>query len=76
LTGETQVKAASKWLLVPYVVGVVVLCYVVIFTRVGAKVYNGVSIAMMVWFFVFCVYSLMHLLWLWVRRKRAAKVVE
>jgi len=76
VAGETLVKRSSKWLVVPYVVGMAVLCYLVIFTRVGAKIYGGVSIAMMVWFFCFSVYTLLHLVWLSIRRKRPAKVSE
>jgi hypothetical protein len=70
------VKPSSKWWAVPYVVGVAVFVYLAIFTKLGAKIYGGISIALMVWFFCFSVYTLVHLLWLWIRRKRSTKVVE
>jgi hypothetical protein len=66
----------SKLWVVPYVVGILVLLYLILGTNLGAKIYNGVSIAMMVWFFFFSVYTLTHLLWLKMRSRRATKVLE
>ena len=69
-------KASSKWWAVPYGIGILALCYLVFFTRLGAQIYGGVSIALLVWFFLFSLYTLVHLMWLRVRRQRAAKVSE
>ena len=67
-------KAASKWWAVPYVIGVVLLGYLVIGTKLGGQIYGGISIALMIWFFVFCLYTLIHLVWLKIRGRRSAEV--
>lgn len=66
-------KSASNWWAVPYVVGIAVLAYLVIGTKLGGQIYGGISIALMIWFFVFCLYTLIHLVWLRVRGRRSAE---
>jgi uncharacterized membrane protein YhaH (DUF805 family) len=66
-------KAASKWWAVPYVLGVVILGYLVIGTTLGGQIYGGISIALSIWFFMFCLYTLIHLVWLKIRRRRSAE---
>ncbi len=73
---EATKKPLSNWWAVPYVVGLGVLLYLILGTQLGARIYGGVSIALMVWFFVFSVYTLTHLLWVRMRNRRRAKVLE
>jgi hypothetical protein len=70
----TPARSASKWWAVPYVVGVAVLAYLVFGTKLGGQIYGGISIALMIWGFVFCVYTLIHLVWLKIRGRRSTEV--
>jgi hypothetical protein len=76
MPGKTPTRSQSNWFLLPYGIGIGLLLYLILGTNLGGRIYGGISIALMLWFFVFGVYTLFHLLWLRVRRRKAAEVQQ